>query len=299
PRRIPPPSSPRSRSPGRRPSPASCPARGYACPTTPIRPSRCCAPSSPRTCGPPAWPARARASNRSSCPSSEETDHDQPAARGPVRDPPHRSRPALPRRQRARRGAVHLAAAQPRRRRSRPGGGQRCAGAQRRADGLPDGAAAVRSAGRPALRDEIVHNSLLASGRGAFVGAKTLLTAAAVTALSLPYGIAALIGLATGEEFAPAIPTAFSQLLAAGGEVDAARIGQVLAITVTCAWLPTATPSVCLSLAFRLRPPLVVMAVGFVWGFHAVRIVTPAAGVDGLDALVRLTPFAQDHAPAT
>src|SRR5699024_11460709 len=94
------PSSPRSRSPGRRPSPASCPAGGCACPTTPTRPSRCCAPSSPRTYGPRAWPARARASNRSSCPSSEETDHDQPAARGAVRDPPHRSRPALPRRHR-------------------------------------------------------------------------------------------------------------------------------------------------------------------------------------------------------
>src|SRR5699024_8877750 len=107
-----------------------------------------------------------------------------------------------------------------------------------------------------------VHNSLLASGRGAFVGAKTLLTAAAVTALSLPYGIAALIGLATGEEFAPAIL------------------------------------SVCLPLAFRLRRPLVVMAVGFVWGFLADLIGTTAAGVDGLDALVRLTPFAQDHAPA-
>ena len=143
-----------------------------------------------------------------------------------------------------------------------------------------------------------VHNSLLASGRGAFVGAKTLLTAAAVTALSLPYGIAALIGLATGEEFAPAIPTAFSQLLAAGGEVDAARIGEVLAITVTMAVLTTAKLSVCLPLAFRLRRPLVVMAVGFVWGFLADLIGTTAACVDGLDALVRLTPFAQDHAPA-
>src|SRR5699024_10716731 len=40
------------------------------------------------------------------------------------------------------------------------------------------------------------------------------------------------------------------------------------------------------------------MAVGFVWGFLADLIGTTAAGVDGLDALVRLTPFAQDHAPA-
>lgn len=51
-----------------------------------------------------------------------------------------------------------------------------------------------------------VHDSLLASGRGAFVGAKTVLTAAAVTALSLPYGIAVLIGLATEQEFARRSP---------------------------------------------------------------------------------------------
>src|SRR5699024_7363075 len=233
----------------------SCPARGCACPTTPIRPSRCCAPSSPRTCGPPAWPARARASNRSSCPSSEETDHDQPAARGPVRDPPHRSRPALPRRPRARRGAL---------------GPEAASGVQVLSDALMVslmGPLLFGALVAQPFETKSVHNSLLASGRGAFVGAKTLLTAAAVTALSLPYGIAALIGLATGEEFAPAIPTAFSQLLAAGGEVDAARIGEVLAITVTMAVLTTAKLSVCLPLAFRLRRPLVVMAVGFVWGF--------------------------------
>src|SRR5699024_5715547 len=139
-----------------------------------------------------------------------------------------------------------------------------------------------------------VHNSLLASGRGAFVGAKTLLTALAVTALSLPYGIAALIGLATGEEFAPAIPTAFSLLLAEGGGVDTARVGEVLALTVTMAVLTTAKLSVCLPLAFQLRRPLVVMAVGFVWGFLADLIGTTAADVDGFDALVRLTPFARE-----
>ena len=142
-----------------------------------------------------------------------------------------------------------------------------------------------------------VHNSLLASGRGAFVGAKTLLTAAAVTALSLPYGIAVLIGLATEEEFAPAIPTAFSQLLAAGGGVDGGRVGEVLAITVTMAVLTTAKLSVCLPLAFRLQRPLVVMAVGFVWGFLADLIGSTAADVEGLDALVRLTPFAREHVP--
>ena len=143
-----------------------------------------------------------------------------------------------------------------------------------------------------------VHDSLLASGRGAFVGAKTVLTAAAVTALSLPYGIAVLIGLATEQEFAPAIPTAFSQLLAAGGGLDGGRVGEILAITAAMAVLTTAKLSVCLPLAFVLRRPLVVMAIGFVWGFLADLIGTTAADVDGLAPLVRLTPFSSEHLPS-
>ena len=143
-----------------------------------------------------------------------------------------------------------------------------------------------------------VHNSLLASGRGAFVGAKTLITAAAVTALSLPYGIATLIGLATGAQFAPAVPTSFSQMLASGVELTGSEVRSVLAVTVTAAVLLTAKLAVCLPLAFRLRRPLVVMAIGFVWGFLADLIGTTAADVDGLAPLVRLTPFSSEHLPS-
>src|SRR5699024_12093001 len=62
-----------------------------------------------------------------------------------------------------------------------------------------------------------VHNSLLASGRGAFVGAKSLLTAAAVTALSFRYGLTDLIRIATREELDTEIRASFSSLLAADG----------------------------------------------------------------------------------
>ena len=61
--------------------------------------------------------------------------------------------------------------------------------------------------------------------------------------------------------------------------------------------LTTAKLSVCLPLAFVLRRPLVVMAIGFVWGFLADLIGSTAADVEGLAALVRLTPFASDHVP--
>lgn len=142
-----------------------------------------------------------------------------------------------------------------------------------------------------------VHNALLASGRGAFVASKTVTAAALVTSLSLPYGLAVLVGRATGAEFAPAIPTTFSLLLAEGGELTAGEVGSVLALTVTGALLAAAKLAVCLPLAFWLKRPLVVMAAGFVWSFVADLLASRAAEIDGLDTLVGLTPFALEHLP--
>lgn len=142
-----------------------------------------------------------------------------------------------------------------------------------------------------------VHNALLASSRAAFVAAKTVIAAGAVTVLSLPYGIATLIGLATGAEFLPAVPTSFSLLLAEGAELTSQRIGTVLAITATSAVLTAAKLAVCVPLAIRVQRPLVVMAAGFVWGSVADLLGGAAEDVPGLDQLVRLTPFAREHVP--
>lgn len=142
-----------------------------------------------------------------------------------------------------------------------------------------------------------VHNALLASGRGAFVASKTVIAAGLVTALSFPYGLAVLVGRATGAEFAPAIPTAFSLLLAEGGTIDAGEVWSILAITLTSGLLTAAKLSVCLPLATWLKRPLVVMAAGFVWGFVADLLAGEFSAIEGLDALVRLTPFALEHMP--
>ncbi|WP_193105135.1 hypothetical protein [Brachybacterium sp. FME24] len=143
-----------------------------------------------------------------------------------------------------------------------------------------------------------VHNALLASGRGAFVASKATIAAVLVTALSLPYGVAVLIGRATGAEFAPAIPTAFSLALAEGGDLTGQAAGSIVALTLTSAVLTAAKLAVCLPLAIWLKRPLVVMAAGFVWSFLADLLAGAAADVDGLDALVRLTPFSAEHLPA-
>ena len=142
-----------------------------------------------------------------------------------------------------------------------------------------------------------VHNALLASGRGAFVASKTVIAALLVASLSLPYGLAVLVGRATGAEFTPAIPTTFSTALAEGGDLTAGTTWSIVALTLTSALLTAAKLAVCLPLAIWLQRPLVVMAVGFVWSFLADLLASTVADVDGLDALIRLTPFAQEHLP--
>jgi len=142
-----------------------------------------------------------------------------------------------------------------------------------------------------------VHSALLASGRVAFVASHTVTAASAVVALSLPYGIAVLVGRGTGAEFAPAIPTAFSSALADGGDLTGQEIAGIVALTFTAGIVTAAKLAVCLPLAIWLRRPLVVMAAGFVWSFVADLLASSTDGVSGLEAMVQLTPFAADHAP--
>lgn len=143
-----------------------------------------------------------------------------------------------------------------------------------------------------------VHNALLAADRATVVTATTVIAALAVTALSLPYGLAALLARATGEDFTPAVPTPFSALAAQTGELTGSEVGAIITVTLTSAVLTAAKLSVCLPLAFWLKRPLVVMAAGFAWGFVADLLGGAAADVAGLDVLVRLTPFSSEHTPA-
>lgn len=143
-----------------------------------------------------------------------------------------------------------------------------------------------------------VHNALLGSGRAAFVAAKTVVAALLVTALSLPYAAGVLVGRATEADFAPAIPTAFSLMLAEAGELTGSEAGSILAVSVTTAIVTAAKLAVCLPLAIWWKRPLVVMAAGFVWSFLADLLAGELSESEGIDALVRLTPFALEHMPA-
>lgn len=142
-----------------------------------------------------------------------------------------------------------------------------------------------------------VHNALLGNGRGAFVASTTVITAGLLSLLSLPYGVAALVGRATGAEFAPALPTSFSLALAETGALTGEEIGSLALLTAASAVLTAAKLAVCLPLAFWLRRPLVVMALGFVWSFIADLLAAEVSDLDGMEALMRLTPYSAERLP--
>ncbi|PMC74313.1 hypothetical protein [Brachybacterium sp. UMB0905] len=142
-----------------------------------------------------------------------------------------------------------------------------------------------------------VHTALLAAGRGAFIGAKTVLAPLVIAALMLPYGVAVVVGRMVGTDFVPAVPSTIPLLLAAPEELTFARAAGVLGLSLVTGVVMAAKLAVCLPLAVWLRRPLVVMAIGFVWGFLGDLVGGKLAEVEGLDALVALTPYHPERVP--
>lgn len=145
-----------------------------------------------------------------------------------------------------------------------------------------------------------IHDALLASSRATFVAAKAVMAAGLVMALVAPYGIAALVGFVSGGEFALFLPTPFLDVVAneAGLAVDAGSIASVVAVAAVTSLRYAALLSICVPLAFALRKPVAVMAIGFAWGFVADFLVSLTDDSAVIGPLVALTPYAPRHIPA-
>lgn len=143
-----------------------------------------------------------------------------------------------------------------------------------------------------------VHASLLAAPRASFTLAKILVVPLAIIVITIPYGIAAAVARGTGLEFAPAIPTAFALIASEGTTPSPAALGEIAVLTLVTGLLYAARLAVCIPLAFVIRKPIAVMAIGFAWNFVADVLAGAAADVPGLDILARLTPYAVEYGVA-
>lgn len=141
------------------------------------------------------------------------------------------------------------------------------------------------------FENKSVHDALLGAGRGPFVASRAVVATGAVTLLAVPYGVAALVALGSDAAFTAAVPTSFSVLATGAEDLSTATVARVAVITVVTGLLYAGKLAVCLPLAFRLRP-VVVMAAGFTWSFVGDLVFRD---VEGLGAFARLTPFAEEY----
>lgn len=139
-----------------------------------------------------------------------------------------------------------------------------------------------------------VHDALLGAGRGPFVASRAVVAVGAVILLAVPYGVAALVALGSDAAFTAAVPTSFSVLAAGPKDPSTATVARVAVITVVTGLVYAGKLAICLPLAFRLRP-VVVMAAGFTWSFAGDLVFSSLRDVEGLGALARLTPFAEEY----
>lgn len=145
------------------------------------------------------------------------------------------------------------------------------------------------------FENKSVHAAVLAAPRSAFTAAKVVVAPLAIIAITIPYGIAATVARSTGLEFVPAIPTAFALIAADPSALDAAAVGEIGVLTLVSGLQYAARLAVCIPLAFLIRKPIAVMAIGFAWNFVADVIASAVADVPGLDVLAWLTPYSVDH----
>lgn len=141
-----------------------------------------------------------------------------------------------------------------------------------------------------------IHDSLLATTRGRYVAARTISHVACICLLGAPYAVAAIVAFASGMEFAPFLPTTPLQIAGnmAGVEVGAASIMLAIGVGISMLLLYAAQLAVCLPLAFVLRKPVAVMAIGFVFNLVASMALDPLQDVAGIGHLVALTPYTSD-----
>lgn len=142
-----------------------------------------------------------------------------------------------------------------------------------------------------------IHDVLLTSSRGVVVATKTVTLVALVASLVAPYGIASVVGFLSGQEFSAFLPTPFLAIAAnePGLATDAGSVGRVLGVVAGTAAVYAARVSICLPLAFAVRRPVAVMAVGFGGNFLADFLASLAVDVPVLGDLVELTPFGSRH----
>lgn len=134
------------------------------------------------------------------------------------------------------------------------------------------------------------------NGRIAIVISKMAVYVLIIALLLAPYAINTIIGLATGEAFSVSfVPSTFIGILIdkGGTGLTAATLGKVVLISLVTILVYAARLSIYIPLAFKIKKPVAIMAIGFVFSAVLDLILGLLIKVPILKNLIAYTPFSR------
>jgi ABC-2 type transport system permease protein len=142
-----------------------------------------------------------------------------------------------------------------------------------------------------------IHEAIASrNGRRTVVISKAFVYFIEVSLLLLPYAVITLIGFLSGAQFSkPFVASVFIGILAneAGIGVTVAAAFKILLISFVTMLVYAARLSICIPLAFKVRKPVVVMAVGFAFSFLFDVIIGVLDDVSIIHDIISFTPYSR------
>ena len=147
------------------------------------------------------------------------------------------------------------------------------------------------------FESKLIHDEVACgNGRKAVVISKTFVYIMVVMLLYLPYAIAGVAGFCSGAEFAPPfVPSMMLVLIAnnAGIAVTASSVVKAIVMMLLTGLVFAARMSFCLPIAFKLRKPVVVMAIGMAADWTLDMIIRAAGDIPVIGTIISYTPYSK------
>lgn len=143
-----------------------------------------------------------------------------------------------------------------------------------------------------------IHDALACgNGRRAVVISKGVIYVLLIAMLLLPYMIATIVGFCIGARFAtPFVASVFIGILSdkEGLSITAGTIGKIVSISLVTMLVHAARLSICIPLAFKIRKPIAILAIGFTFNAVIDLVIGLLIKVSVIENMISFTPFARN-----
>ena len=148
------------------------------------------------------------------------------------------------------------------------------------------------------FENKTIHDSIVCgSGRMAIVLSKSLIYIFVIFLLLLPYMVTTLVALCSGAEFTSQfVFSVFMQFLSdeSGQNITPGMLGKTGIIFLVTVLVDAARLSICIPLALKIRKPVAILVIGFVFSAVIDLIVGLLGKVSFLEDMISFTPFSRD-----